>query len=71
MRCMEAKERALWSSGIAVIVAGVAVAAATILVVRFTGVPREPWLYIGLVIGVLSALGGGGLAFLRARELSE
>lgn len=68
---MEAKERALWSSGIGIVVIGVAVAVATIVVVRLTKLPAEPWLYIGLVIGIMSALGGFGLAFMRARELSE
>jgi hypothetical protein len=47
------------------------VAVVAIAVVRFTEVPAEPWLYIGLVIGILSALGGFGLALIRARELSE
>ncbi len=68
---MEAKERTLWSSGIGIVVIGVAVAVVAIAVVRFTEVPAEPWLYIGLVIGILSALGGFGLALIRARELSE
>jgi hypothetical protein len=67
---MDAKERTLWSSGIGLVVLGFAVAAVAILAVRFTGLRAEPWAYIGLVIGVLSALGGGGLAFMRARELS-
>jgi hypothetical protein len=68
---MEEKERALWSSGIGIVVLGVAAAVVAIAVVRFTDAPAEPWLYIGLAIGILSALGGGGLAFIRARELSE
>jgi hypothetical protein len=67
---MDAKERTLWSSGIGLVVLGFVVAAVTILVVRFTDVRAEPWGYIGLVIGVLSAMGAGGLAFIRARELS-
>lgn len=68
---MDAKERTHWSSGIGLVVLGFTVALATILVVRFTNVGREPWGYLGLAIGVLSALGGLGLAFMRARELSE
>jgi hypothetical protein len=68
---MDAKERALWSSGIGLIVTGFAVAVVVILVVRFTDVGKEPWGYIGLAIGILSAMGGGALAFIRARELSE
>ena len=50
---------------------GFAVAVATILVVRYTNAGREPWGYLGLTVGALSALGGLGLAFMRARELSE
>lgn len=65
------QERTLWSSGIAAVAIGVVVAVIAIGVVRFTDVPAEPWLYIGLVIGVLSALGGGGLAFIRAKEWSD
>jgi len=68
---MDAKERTLWSSGIGLVVLGFAVAVVTILVVRLTDVGREPWGYIGLAVGILSAMGGGGLAFIRARELSE
>jgi len=68
---MDAKERTLWSSGIGLVVIGFAVAVVVILVVRYTDVRAEPWGYIGLVIGILSAMGGGGLAFIRARELSE
>ena len=68
---MDAKERTLWSSGIGLVVLGFAVAVTTILVVRYTDVGREPWGYLGLTVGALSALGGLGLAFMRARELSE
>lgn len=68
---MDAKERTLWSSGIGLVVLGFAVALLAILVVRFTDVGVEPWGYIGLVLGILSAMGGAGLAFIRARELSE
>lgn len=65
------KERTLWESGIALVLIGVALSAIVIAVVRFTEAPAEPWLYIGLVIGVFSAMAGGALAFIRARELSE
>jgi len=68
---MDAKERTLWSSGIGLVVLGFAVAVVTILVVRLTDVGREPWVYIGLTVGILSAVGGLGLAFIRAREVSE
>jgi hypothetical protein len=68
---MDAKERTLWSSGIGLVVLGFAVAVVTILVVRYTDAGKEPWGYIGLAVGILSAVGGLGLAFLRARELSE
>jgi hypothetical protein len=65
------KERTLWESGIALVLIGVVLSVVAIAVVRFTGAPAEPWLYIGLVIGVFSAMAGGALAFIRARELSE
>jgi len=68
---MDAKERTLWSSGIGLVVLGFAVAVVTILMVRFTELGREPWGYIGLAVGILSAVGGLGLAFIRAREQSE
>jgi len=68
---MDAKERTLWSSGIGLVVLGFAVAVVTILVVRLTDVGREPWGYLGLTVGILSAVGGLGLAFIRAREVSE
>lgn len=72
MSTMKAKqERTLWASGITLVLIGVAIAVIFIAVVRFTGAPAEPWLYIGLVIGVFSAMAGGALAFIRARELSE
>ncbi|MFZ0142388.1 MAG: hypothetical protein WAL70_15010 [Aeromicrobium sp.] len=67
----DAKERTFWSSGIGLVVLGFAVALATLLLVRFTNLGREPWGYLGLTVGALSGLGGLGLAFMRARELSE
>lgn len=65
------QERTLWETGIALVLAGVALSVTLIAVVRFTAVPTEPWLYIGIVIGIFSAMAGGALAFIRARELSE
>jgi hypothetical protein len=65
------KERTLWESGIALVAIGVALSLILIAVVRFTDVPDEPWLYLGIVIGIFSAMAGGALAFIRARELSE
>jgi len=65
------QERTLWESGIALVLIGVAVSVTLIAVVRFTDVPDEPWLYLGIVIGIFSAMAGGALAFIRARELSE
>jgi len=65
------QERTLWETGIALVVIGVALSVTIIAVVRFTGVPEEPWLYLGIVIGIFSAMAGGALAFIRARELSE
>ena len=72
MRTMKDKqERTLWASGITLVLMGVAVSVVTIAVVRFTEAPKQPWLYIGLVVGIFSAMAGGALAFIRARELSE
>jgi hypothetical protein len=72
IRIMKDKqERTLWASGIGLVLIGVALSIVTIAVVRFTEAPKQPWLYIGLVIGVFSAMAGGALAFIRARELSE
>jgi hypothetical protein len=68
---MEAKERALWSTGIGVIVLGVAVAIVLIALVRYSDLPAEPWVYVGVVIGILSAVGGGILTLIRAREVSD
>lgn len=68
---MEAKERALWSTGIGVVVLGVAVAIALIALVRYTDLPAQPWVYIGVVVGILSAVGGGILTLIRAREVSD
>jgi len=68
---MEAKEKALWSTGIGVIVLGVAVAIVLIGLVRYTDLPAQPWVYIGVVIGILSAVGGGILTLIRAREVSD
>lgn len=65
------QERTLWESGIALVLIGVAVSITLIAVVRFTTAPAEPWLYIGVVIGIFSAMACGALAFIRARELSE
>jgi uncharacterized membrane protein YidH (DUF202 family) len=65
------QERTLWETGIALVVTGVALSAILIALVRFTDVPDEPWLYLGIVIGIFSAMAGGALAFIRARELSD
>ncbi|HWM21493.1 MAG TPA: hypothetical protein VNO51_17500 [Ilumatobacteraceae bacterium] len=65
------KERTLWSSGIGLVLIGVAVAVLAIAMVRFTGVPAAPWGYVGLVVGALSAIAGAGLAFIRAKEWSD
>ncbi len=71
MSMKDNQERTLWASGIGLVLMGVAVSIVTIAMVRFTEAPKQPWLYIGLVIGVFSAMAGGALAFIRARELSE
>lgn len=50
---------------------GFAASIITIAVVRFTEAPKHPWLYIGLVISIFSAMAAGALAFIRAREVSD
>ena len=65
------QERTLWETGIALVLTGVALSAILIALTRFTNVPKEPWLYLGIVIGIFSAMAGGALAFIRARELSS
>jgi len=65
------QERTLWETGIALVLIGVALSAIAIASVRFFDAPAEPWLYIGIVIGIFSAMAGGALAFIRARELSS
>lgn len=69
MRSM--KERTLWSSGIGLVLIGIAVAVVATAVVRLTEVPAAPWGYVGLVVGALSAIVGAGLAFTRAKEWSD
>ena len=64
------KESARWTSGISVVASGLAVFVVAIALVRFTGVPARPWLYIGIVAGILSAVGGLLLAVVRARDWS-
>jgi hypothetical protein len=39
--------------------------------VRFTDVVARPWLYLALVLVVLSALGGLILAMVRAKQWSD
>ena len=65
------KERTEWASGITFVALGVVVGLGAILLVRYTDLPKEPWLYLGLTVGLLSALGGMVLAMIRARELSD
>ena len=65
------QERTLWETGIALVLTGVVLSVILIALARFTDVPDEPWLYLGIVIGIFSAMAGGALAFIRARELSS
>lgn len=65
------KERAGWTLGITPVAIGIAFTGASIAVVRFTGVPANPWLYIAVVVGILSAVGGLILAMARAKEWSD
>lgn len=65
------QERTEWASGITFVVLGVVASLSIIIVVRFTDVPKEPWVYIGVAVGLLSALGGALLAFIRANEVSD
>ena len=60
-----------WTSGISLFVLGLALSVTGIAVVRFTGVEARPWLYLALVLAILSALGGLILAMVRARQWSD
>jgi hypothetical protein len=65
------QERTEWASGISFVAIGVLVGIGGIVLVRFTELPKEPWLYVSLTVGLVSALGGLILAMIRARELSD
>jgi hypothetical protein len=60
-----------WTSGISLYVLGLALGVIGIGIVRFTGVGARPWLYLALVLVVLSALGGLILAMVRAKQWSD
>ena len=65
------KERTEWASGIPLVALGVIVGLSAVILVRYTDLPREPWLYLGFTVGLLSALGGMALAIIRTREVSD
>jgi hypothetical protein len=60
-----------WTSGISLYVLGLALGVIGIAIVRFTDVGARPWLYLALVLAVLSALGGLILAMVRAKQWSD
>ena len=60
-----------WTSGISLYVLGLALGVIGIAIVRFTDVEARPWLYLALVLAVLSALGGLILAMVRAKQWSD
>jgi hypothetical protein len=60
-----------WTSGISLYVLGLALGVIGIGIVRFTDVVARPWLYLALVLVVLSALGGLILAMVRAKQWSD
>ncbi|MGH3457765.1 hypothetical protein [Aeromicrobium sp.] len=65
------QERTEWAAGITFVVLGLAVGLGAIILVRFAGLPEEPWLYVGIGVGIVSALAGALLAFIRADEVSH
>lgn len=65
------QERTEWAAGITFAVLGLVVGLGAIILVRFADVPEEPWLYIGISVGIVSALSGALLAFIRADEVSH
>ena len=65
------KQTAPWTSSISLVVLGLAVSVVAIAVVRFTDVGARPWLYLALVLAMLSALGGLVLAVVRAKQWSD
>lgn len=65
------RERTRWTLGLTPFVIGLVFTAAVIAIVRFTDVPANPWLYIAVVVGILTAVGGVLLAMARAFEDSN
>lgn len=64
------QERHIWESGITLVTLGVVVGQCLVVLVRFTDLPFDPWGYVGLASGVLSAGAGALLAFIRSVEVS-
>ena len=65
------KEAARWTSSISLVALGLVLSVVTIVVVRFTDVGARPWLYVALVLAMLSALGGLVLTVVRAKQWSD
>ena len=69
MGCM--KEGTRWTIGITPFAVGLGFTVVVIALVRLSDLPANPWLYIGVVVGILTALGGLLLAMARANEDSN
>jgi hypothetical protein len=65
------KQKVRWTSSISLVAVGLALAVVAIAVVRFTDMGARPWLYVALVLAMLSALGGLVLAVVRAKQWSD
>lgn len=65
------KEGTRWTLGIAPFAIGLAFTVVVIALVRLSDVPANPWLYIAVVVGILTAVGGVLLAMARANEDSN
>lgn len=64
------QEKTEWEFGIGFVAIGVAVGLGMIVLVRFTDLPSEPWVYVGMAIAMLSVLCGFIMAIVRAAEVS-
>jgi hypothetical protein len=67
---MHMEEKTEWELGIGFVALGIAVGAGLIILVRYTDLPREPWVYLGVAIAMFSVVCAFILAIIRARETS-